>query len=88
MHVQKIPLLPYNYAVKLLIQFVSFLWIFLTAVIFSIPVFGFMQSRLAEEEQGQGYPVQIGFIKRPPSFTTTIRGNINVAPGGTAGENN
>ena len=49
-------------------------------------VYGFIQNKLNETERGQGYPVNIGYIKRPPSFVKSISGEITVVKGGTASE--
>ncbi len=47
-------------------------------------VYGFLQTSLNEAERGQGYPVGIGYIKRPPTVTALLRGDISVDAGGTA----
>ena len=49
-------------------------------------VFGFLQTRMEEAERGQGFPLEIGYIKRPPSVNQLVRGQINVESGGTAGK--
>ncbi len=55
-------------------------------LLFIHAVFGFLQTLMAESERGQGYPLEIGYIKRPPSVNQLIRGQITVEAGGTAGE--
>ena len=45
-------------------------------------VYGFLKTRIVGSERGQGYPIQIGYLKGTGGV---IRGRIEEVPGGNAG---
>ena len=51
-------------------------------MIFIFSVYGFLQTRIAERERGQGYLFEIGYLK---GTGRVFRGRIEEVPGGTAG---
>ena len=58
----------------------------ITKFLFFAPflVYGFLQTRIAERERGQGYPFQIGYLKGTGGV---FSGRIEEIPGGSAGSN-